>query len=293
MLKNNINFDEALEQAKLLGYAEADPSSDIGGLDSAYKANILSSLCFKLDYSKTLAPDNFENFYIEGIENITSIEIKNADRLGYVIKPIVLGLNKFDSNEPNKQTEVLLATFPALINKNKIVANINSVENIVQLESNLLGEINYTGHGAGGQVTAASVLADLDKIINNPELDLKYFYNLSKNTNIFSYLDIKDIEFSFFAVININKEFADHKTIDTNHELINKIKTIADDSKVKINTSYYSDPNNTHDYNDNDQKNPYIILMTDVILNSKMDEFKDRLLEDKCITSMQYLRVLD
>ena len=189
MATNNLDFKTALEQAQSLGYAEADPSFDIGGNDAAHKISILASLIYKipLPYKKT---------YIEGIENVSSMDIKYSNELGYAIKHI--GVTK----ETNGLVECRV--HPMLVPKDNILSQVHDVMNAVLVSGERFGSSMLYGHGAGGDATASAVIADLveainfDTGINKDNLRISELIG-TKNKKI---KEINDIENSFYIRIH-------------------------------------------------------------------------------------------
>lgn len=144
------DFSEVLAEAQSLGYAEADPTFDVEGIDAAHKLTILSSMAFGV-------PLNFEAIYTEGISAVTSADIKYAAELGYRIKH--LGITRKTDNG------VELRVHPTLIKKSAMLAQVNGVMNAVLVDSDAAGETMYFGAGAGAGPTASSVLTDVIAIV--------------------------------------------------------------------------------------------------------------------------------
>ncbi len=272
MWLNNAVFNKSLDDAKKLGFAESDPTYDIDGYDSAYKCSIIATLAFKLEPSYILNKTMFNKLYREGIAKITLIDMRHADKLGYVIKPIVYGMRIGNA--------MLLATFPALINKNNLISEINGVDNIIQLDSSILGVSNYTGPGAGGDATAASILADLWNIIETKNLDLDFYAGL---TNKFDLMSIDNTEFNFFITISLCD-----KTYVKN-DLVAELVSIAKKQEVHISKSFYSNiASQGHT-----AERTYIILLTNVILGTTMQKLHAILSEHRYIDACSYIRVID
>src|SRR3569833_2832642 len=146
MGNEGIGFAECLADAQRLGYAEADPTFDVGGFDTAHKLAILSSLCFGCE----IAPDEI---FVEGITTITQADIKVADDLGYVIKLLGVARRSADGIEQR--------VHPTLVPKTSAIAGVDGVLNAVSLETDHLHELMLAGPGAGGPPTASSVLSDV------------------------------------------------------------------------------------------------------------------------------------
>ncbi len=146
METNARSFDDALANAQQKGYAEADPTFDIGGIDAAHKLSILASLAFGTEVS-------FDNVYVEGIGQITAQDIGFANELGYRIK--LLGLAS------RTDIGVKQRVHPCFVHQDKAIAAVGDVINAVVIESNHAGRIVLEGPGAGAEPTASAVIADL------------------------------------------------------------------------------------------------------------------------------------
>ena len=146
MTTDNRQFNDVLEEAQNLGYAEADPTFDIEGIDAAHKLTIMSSIAFGI-------PLQFDKTYTEGISEITPEDISYADELGYKIKHLGIA-NRTSSG-------IEMRVHPTLISKAQLLANVNGVENAVMINGNAVGSTLYSGPGAGGDATASAVVADL------------------------------------------------------------------------------------------------------------------------------------
>jgi homoserine dehydrogenase len=149
-LAGNRDFQNVLAEAQELGYAEADPTFDVEGIDAAHKLTILSSMAFGV-------PLNFAAMYTEGISEITSSDIKYAAELGYRIKH--LGITR------KTDTGIELRVHPTLIRHGALLAQVNGVMNAVMVGSDAAGETVYMGAGAGAGPTASSVLTDVVSIV--------------------------------------------------------------------------------------------------------------------------------
>jgi homoserine dehydrogenase len=146
MRDKGLSFDTVLKEAQRLGYAEADPTFDIEGVDAAHKITILSALAFGI-------PMQFDKAYIEGISKLDAIDIKYAEQLGYRIK--LLGITK-------RTTEgVELRVHPTLIPTKRLIANVEGAMNAVVVQGDAVGATLYYGKGAGAEPTASAVIADL------------------------------------------------------------------------------------------------------------------------------------
>ena len=150
MRDKGLSFDEALTQAQELGYAEADPTYDIEGIDAAHKITLLSALAFG-------TPVNFKAAHIEGITKLSATDIRYAENLGYRIK--LLGITR----RTDKGIE--LRVHPALVPMRRLLANVEGVMNAVVVKGDAVGSTLFYGRGAGSEPTASAVAADLVDIV--------------------------------------------------------------------------------------------------------------------------------
>ena len=146
MRSRGLPFATVLAEAQKLGYAEADPTFDIEGLDAAHKLTLLASLAFGI-------PVQFDRAYIEGISSLAAEDIKLAERLGYRIK--LLGITK------RRPEGIELRVHPALVPTRSLLANVEGAMNAVLVRGDAVGQTLYYGKGAGEEPTASSVVADL------------------------------------------------------------------------------------------------------------------------------------
>jgi homoserine dehydrogenase len=146
MREKGLNFADVLGEAQRLGYAEADPTFDVEGIDAAHKLTIMSAIAFGM-------PMKFEQAYTEGITKLEQVDIKYAEELGYRVK--LLGITK----RTDKGVE--LRVHPTLIPEKRLVANVNGAMNAVVVKGDAVGPTLYYGAGAGAEPTASAVVADL------------------------------------------------------------------------------------------------------------------------------------
>lgn len=198
-MEDGAEFQSTLELAQKEGYAEPDPSFDIEGMDAAHKIGILSSLAL----GTPLPPDDF---YVQGITNIKKIDFKYADEMGYTIKHLAVA-------EQNSK-EVVLRAHPVLIAKDSYLANLKSVRNGIEVETDLLGTLHLAGSGAGQESTASGIISDLVHLANSSEKHLKAASNekviLSEFLNLtfqyYFYIEAEDIP---GVMASITSVFAD------------------------------------------------------------------------------------
>ena len=146
MRSKGKSFDEVLKEAQKLGYAEADPTFDIEGIDAAHKLTIMSAIAFGV-------PMQFDKAYTEGISKLTKQDIEYAEQLGYRIK--LLGLTRRTANG------IELRVHPTLIPTKRLIANVEGVMNAILVKGDAVGSTMYYGAGAGAEPTASAVVADL------------------------------------------------------------------------------------------------------------------------------------
>jgi homoserine dehydrogenase len=146
MRDKGLDFDVVLKEAQRLGYAEADPTFDIEGIDAAHKATIMSAIAFGI-------PMQFDKAYVEGITKLSAVDIRYAEQLGYRIK--LLGITKKTADG------VELRVHPTLIPAKRLIANVEGAMNAVQVQGDAVGTTLYYGKGAGAEPTASAVIADL------------------------------------------------------------------------------------------------------------------------------------
>ncbi len=146
MREHGASFEDALKQAQALGYAEADPTFDIEGIDAAHKLTIMAAIAFGI-------PMQFDRAYTEGISKLTSKDIQYAEEFGYRIK--LLGITRRTARG------IELRVHPTLIPAKRLIANVESVMNAILVKGDAVGATLYYGAGAGAEPTGSSVVADL------------------------------------------------------------------------------------------------------------------------------------
>ena len=156
-------FADVLSEAQALGYAEADPTFDVEGIDAAHKLALLASIAFGI-------PLQFDKVYCEGITGITLQDVNYAEELGYRIKHLGFAVRREgngsgDGQGNNGAAGIELRVHPTLIPQNALLANVNGVKNAVLVNSHPLGQTLYCGDGAGAGATASAVMADVMDLI--------------------------------------------------------------------------------------------------------------------------------
>ena len=152
-------FADVLTEAQELGYAEADPTFDVEGIDAAHKLALLASIAFGI-------PLQFDKVYCEGITAITLQDVNYAEELGYRIKHLGFAVRREADNSGDASTAgIELRVHPTLIPQNALLANVNGVKNAVLVNSHPLGQTLYCGDGAGAGATASAVMADVMDLV--------------------------------------------------------------------------------------------------------------------------------
>ena len=197
MSEKNTNFDDALKQAQDLGLAEADPTMDIDGTDTAQKASILAALAFKV-------PFDFKAVSYGGIDQVAPEDLNYADELGYAIKHIAYG-NLIDN-------EVSVSAYPTLVSKQLLLSQVGQQMNALDIHCEEMGSTVYYGPGAGPKPTASAVIADLVDIANGgwPSQDTSTNSNkLTQRTSNFPRYFRLNVKNEAGAIAKISSIFAD------------------------------------------------------------------------------------
>ena len=153
MRNKGLDFAVVLKEAQRLGYAEADPTFDIDGIDAAHKATIMSAIAFGI-------PVQFDRAYVEGIRGLSSQDIQYAEQLGYRIKLLGITKRSIDSST-GAARGIELRVHPSLVPMKRLIANVEGAMNAVMVQGDAVGTTLYYGKGAGSEPTASAVIADL------------------------------------------------------------------------------------------------------------------------------------
>ncbi len=154
MRDKGLGFDVVLKEAQRLGYAEANPTFDIEGVDAAHKATLMSAIAFGI-------PVQFDKAYIEGITQLGASDIQYAQQLGYRIKLLGITKRRFGDLTQGTVDGVELRVHPCLIPSKRLIANVEGAMNAVMVQGDAVGTTLYYGKGAGSEPTASAVIADL------------------------------------------------------------------------------------------------------------------------------------
>ena len=192
MREKGLSFDAALKDAQKRGYAEADPTFDIAGVDAAHKLTILSALAFGI-------PMQFEKCYREGIQSLTQEDIGYAEQLGYRIK--LLGITR------RAAKGIELRVHPTLVPSRRLIANVEGVMNGILVKGDAVGPTLYYGAGAGSQPTASAVVADLVDVTRlitaDPEHRVPHLAFQPDQLSDTPVLAMEDVETSYYLRLRV------------------------------------------------------------------------------------------
>jgi len=187
------DFDDVLQEAQALGYAEADPTFDIEGIDAAHKLTILASLAFGI-------PLQFDKVYTEGISHITREDVGYAGELGYRIKH--LGFTRRTARG------IEMRVHPTLIPERRLIANVDGVMNAVLINADAVGPTLYYGAGAGAEPTASAVVADIVDVVRvltaDPENRVPHLAFQPGSITDTPVLDMDDVETAYYLRMQVS-----------------------------------------------------------------------------------------
>ena len=228
MKEEHLSFDEALKLASEKGYAEADPTYDVDGIDAGHKINILASLA----YGGSI---KFKDMQLSGIRDITTVDIAAANQLNSTIKLIA-------SSKLLTETSAQISVEPVLISNGEILAKVDDVYNAIETTGSYTDKTLFYGQGAGMDPTASAVVADIVKITTRNHIESDYFFN---STKVFEIVDSNTTKDSYY--IRISKDFdVNNSPFEVTNEIENfyiilvdnisrnEINEIIKDAKEKI-----------------------------------------------------------
>jgi len=189
MTNEGVAYDAILKESQELGYAEADPTFDVGGYDAAHKLLILASIAYGIDAKP-------EDILIEGIQNVTQDDIAFAKEFGYAIK--LLGIAKKDENE------VELRVHACLIDEKEMIAKIDGVMNGISVVGDKVGETLYYGPGAGGDATASAVVANIIDIARSGKSTPMLGFNRPMEGSQLTLKPTEKIESKYYLRVNVS-----------------------------------------------------------------------------------------
>jgi len=210
MINNGVEYDAILKESQELGYAEADPTFDVGGFDAAHKLLILASIAYGIDAKP-------EDILIEGIQNITSADIAFAKEFDYSLK--LLGIAKKSGNE------VELRVHPVLVPNSQMIAKVDGVMNGVSVIGDKVGETMYYGPGAGGDATASAVIANIIDIARSGKSTPMLGFNKPLESGL-KLANSDDIQTKYYLRMEVEDKSG----------VLAKVATILGDKNISIET---------------------------------------------------------
>ncbi len=238
MREKGESFDAALKDAQAHGYAEADPTFDIEGIDAAHKLTIMSAIAFGV-------PMQFDKVYTEGISKLTREDIRYAEEMGYRIK--LLGITR------RAKTGIELRVHPTLIPSKRLIANVEGVMNAVLVKGDAVGPTLYYGAGAGAEPTASAVIADLVDVTRmhtaDPEHRVPHLAFQPDQLSDTPVLPMGDVETSYYLRMRVQDRPG----------VLADITRILADRDISIDAMIQKEPSEGEDQTD-------IILLTHVTL---------------------------
>jgi len=243
MREKGLTYQDVIGEAQRLGYAEADPTFDVEGIDAAHKLTILSAIAFGI-------PMKFEQAYTEGITKLAQADIQYAEELGYRIK--LLGITK----RTDKGVE--LRVHPTLIPEKRLVANVNGAMNAVVVKGDAVGPTLYYGAGAGAEPTASAVVADLMDVarLANARVEQRVPYLAFQPDSVIDLpiLPISEVESAYYLRLRAS---------DKPGVLAGVTKILAD-RNISIDALLQKEP-------DDNETEADIVILTHVTIEKNMD----------------------
>ena len=187
-MEEGANYENVLQEAQEKGYAEPDPSLDVNGTDAAHKIGILASLAFNSGLPAS-------TFHIEGIEDITSQDFKYAHEFNLTVKHLAVAQLQNHGIE--------LRSHPVMLSKESSLAGLKGVRNGIQINTDLLGEFQVAGSGAGRESTASGLISDLISLSKNQDIDPMRYPDFSKKPNI---IDFNELNFKDYVYLEVKDE---------------------------------------------------------------------------------------
>ena len=201
-MEEGVDYETVLQEAQEKGYAEPDPSLDVNGTDAAHKIGILAALAFNSGL-----PAN--NFHIEGIENISPQDFNYADEFNFTVKHLAVA--KLQDNG------IELRSHPVMLSKESSLAGLKGVRNGIQIDTDLLGEFQVAGSGAGRESTSSGLISDLIALSKNQKIEPMRYPDFSNKPSI---IDFNELSFKYYIYLEVEDEsgvlaliskiFADH-----------------------------------------------------------------------------------
>jgi homoserine dehydrogenase len=251
MRAKGVSFEDALKDAQRLGYAEADPTFDVEGIDAAHKITLLASIGFGI-------PVQFDKAYVEGITKLTDKDICYAEKLGYTIKLLAITRRTASGIE--------LRVHPTLIPNERLIANVHGAMNAILVKGDAAGVTMYYGAGAGSEPTASAVLADVIEVTRlmqaEPEERVPYLAFQPDALSDLPILPIDDVQTSYYIRVRV---------VDRIGALADLARTLADNS-ISIDAMLQQGPGDEQNETD-------IIILTHSTREGNVDDAIAQLVE--------------
>ena len=243
MREKGLAFKDVLGEAQRLGYAEADPTFDVEGIDAAHKLTIMSAIAFGM-------PMKFSEAYTEGITKLEQTDIKYAEELGYRVK--LLGITK------RTEAGVELRVHPTLISEKRLIANVNGAMNAVVVKGDAVGPTLYYGAGAGAEPTASAVVADL--------MDVARLQNVPFQSRVpylaFQPNSVDDLP--ILPISEINSAYYLRLRVSDKPGVLAGVTKILADRNISIDAMLQKEP-------DDNETEADIVILTHITIEKNMD----------------------
>ena len=243
MREKGLAFKDVLGEAQRLGYAEADPTFDVEGIDAAHKLTIMSAIAFGM-------PMKFTEAYTEGITKLEQTDIKYAEELGYRVK--LLGITK------RTEAGVELRVHPTLISEKRLIANVNGAMNAVVVKGDAVGPTLYYGAGAGAEPTASAVVADL--------MDVARLQNVPFESRV-PYLAFQPnsvADLPILPISEINSAYYLRLRVSDKPGVLAGVTKILADRNISIDAMLQKEP-------DDNETEADIVILTHITIEKNMD----------------------
>jgi homoserine dehydrogenase len=203
MRDKGLSFDTVLAEAQRLGFAEADPTFDVDGVDAAHKLALLAAIAFGV-------PVQYERCHVEGIRELNGLDIRYAGQLGYRIKLIAMARRRDHQTDPELKPGIELRVHPTLIPEKRLIANVEGPMNAVWVNGDAVGQTMYYGQGAGAEATASAVVADLIDVARvltaDPDHRVPHLAFQAESINDFPILPMEEVETAYYLRLRVADE---------------------------------------------------------------------------------------
>ncbi|MGB7183352.1 MAG: homoserine dehydrogenase [Burkholderiaceae bacterium] len=203
MRDHGLSFGDVLAEAQRLGYAEADPTFDIDGVDAAHKLTLMAAIAFGV-------PVQFDRCHVEGIRGLDVVDIRYAEQLGYRIKLFALARRREVGAAGDLKPGIELRVHPTLIPAKRLIANVEGPMNAIWVKGDAVGETMYYGQGAGAEATASAVVADLIDVARvltaDPDHRVPHLAFQAESINDFPILPMDEVQTAYYLRLRVADE---------------------------------------------------------------------------------------